>query len=111
MVLPELNSALVQKDEHRDSGPTLMVIMLLQLLSQCQQILSKFLRQKAKLAAGSQSNTDHVITKIKDHHRAFNAMIVIFDPDFRKQLPGSDDLMSDAETEEGNEADDTQSHR
>ncbi|KAF0911076.1 hypothetical protein E2562_005459 [Oryza meyeriana var. granulata] len=64
-------------------------------------------------AAGSQSNIDHVITKITDHHRVLNAMIEIVDPDFRKQLPGNgvgkDDLMSDAETEEGSEADDTDS--
>uniref|UniRef100_A0A0E0GG67 FHA domain-containing protein n=1 Tax=Oryza nivara TaxID=4536 RepID=A0A0E0GG67_ORYNI len=64
-------------------------------------------------AAGSQSNIDHVISKITDHHRVLNAMIEIVDPDFRKQLPGSgvgkDDLMSDAETEEGSEANDTDS--
>ncbi|XP_006649314.1 myosin-11 isoform X2 [Oryza brachyantha] len=64
-------------------------------------------------AAGSQSNIDNVITKITDHHRILNAMIEIVDPDFRKQLPGSgvgkDDLMSDAETEEGSEAEDTSS--
>ncbi|KAG8095617.1 hypothetical protein GUJ93_ZPchr0013g35130 [Zizania palustris] len=60
-------------------------------------------------AAGSQSNIDHVITKITDHHRVLNAMIDIVHPDFRKQLGGSgigrDALMSDAETEEGSEAD------
>uniref|UniRef100_A0A0D9VP07 FHA domain-containing protein n=1 Tax=Leersia perrieri TaxID=77586 RepID=A0A0D9VP07_9ORYZ len=65
-------------------------------------------------AAGSQSNIDHVITKITSHHRVLSAMIEIVDPDFRKQLPGSgigkNDVMSDAETEEGSEAaDDTDS--
>lgn len=62
-------------------------------------------------AAGSQSNIDNVIAKITDHHRVLSAMIEIVDPEFRKQLPrsgvGNNDLMSDAETEEGSEASDT----
>lgn len=61
--------------------------------------------------ASSQSNIDHVIAKITDHHRVLNAMIEIVDPEFRKQIPrngvGNNDLMSDAETEEGSEASDT----
>uniref|UniRef100_A0A0A9D9W0 Uncharacterized protein n=1 Tax=Arundo donax TaxID=35708 RepID=A0A0A9D9W0_ARUDO len=62
-------------------------------------------------AAGSQNNVDHVVFKITDHHRVLSAMIEIVDPDFRKQISGSgignNEPMSDAETEEGSEEDDT----
>ncbi|XP_062209719.1 uncharacterized protein LOC133911480 isoform X2 [Phragmites australis] len=62
-------------------------------------------------AAGSQNNVDHVVSKITDHHRVLSAMIGIVDPDFQKQISGSgignNEPMSDAETEEGSEEDDT----
>ncbi|XP_039827986.1 uncharacterized protein LOC120689685 isoform X2 [Panicum virgatum] len=62
-------------------------------------------------AAGSQNNTDCVVSKITDHHRVLSAMIEIVDPEFKRQMPrsggGNDEPMSDAETDEGSEEVDT----
>ena len=62
-------------------------------------------------AAGSQNNTDRVVSKITDHHRVLSAMIEIVDPEFKRQMPrsggGNEEPMSDAETDEGSEEVDT----
>ncbi|OEL37614.1 hypothetical protein BAE44_0001363 [Dichanthelium oligosanthes] len=62
-------------------------------------------------AAGSQNNADHAASKITDKHRVLSAMIEIVDPEFKRQMSrrgsGNDELMSDAETDEGSEEVDT----